>query len=212
MSETGIEIEGARIAITGGTGFVGRALIQQLAARKASLRCWHRPSSDLSSFEQQADQIEWLPGDLASPDIDDQANQLVEGCDAIVHSAYWRPGTSFRDTGGDLVEYSRVNILGTLALIQAAMAANVKRFIFVSTCAVHEQILDDRALDESHPLWALTHYGAHKAAIEKFVHSYGLGHGYPICAVRPTGIYGVMHDAAKSKWFDLVTDVAAVWK
>ena len=53
-------------------------------------------------------------------------------------------------------------------------------------------------------LWARSHYGAHKAAIEKFVHSYGLGMGYPICALRPTGVYGVMRPVEQSKWFDLV--------
>jgi nucleoside-diphosphate-sugar epimerase len=56
--------------------------------------------------------------------------------------------------------------------------------------------------------WATSHYGAHKAAIEQFVHSYGFGQGYPICALRPTGIYGVARPVASSKWFDLVEAVA----
>jgi nucleoside-diphosphate-sugar epimerase len=56
-------------------------------------------------------------------------------------------------------------------------------------------------------LWPHSHYGAHKAAIEKFVHSYGLGQGYPICALRPTGVYGVAHPPQESKWFDLVQSV-----
>ena len=57
--------------------------------------------------------------------------------------------------------------MGTLRLIESARAAGVGRFVFISTCAVHEKILDDRPLDEAHPLWAMSHYGAHKAAIEK---------------------------------------------
>ena len=73
-------------------------------------------------------------------------------------------------------------------------------------CAVHETILDDRPLDEAHPLWPHSHYGAHKAAIEAFVHSYGRGHGYPICALRPTGIYGLARPARASKWFDLIAE------
>lgn len=68
-------------------------------------------------------------------------------------------------------------------------------------------ILDDRPLDETHPLWPTSHYGAHKAALEKFVHSYGFGHGWPVCALRPTGIYGVAHPPNKSRWFDLVGQV-----
>jgi nucleoside-diphosphate-sugar epimerase len=80
--------------------------------------------------------------------------------------------------------------------------------VFISTCAVHEVILNDRPLDETHPLWPTSHYGAHKAALEKFVHSYGLGHGWAICALRPTGIYGLAHPASASRWYDLVGNVA----
>ena len=80
-------------------------------------------------------------------------------------------------------------------------------FVFVSSCAVHEVILDGRPLDETHPLWPRSHYGAHKAALEKFIHAYGLGQGWPICAVRPTGIYGLAHPARASRWFDLVGQV-----
>ena len=92
--------------------------------------------------------------------------------------------------------------------MNAAVESKLKRFVFVSTCAVHEVILDDRTLDEAHPLWPLSHYGAHKAAIEKFVHSYGMGAGFPICAIRPTGIYGVAESIEHSKWFDIVRRVA----
>src|SRR5262249_52715655 len=65
----------------------------------------------------------------------------------------------------------------------------------------------DRPLDETHPLWPESHYGAHKAALEAFVHSFGLGSEFPICALRPTGIYGLAHAARQSKWFDLVAAV-----
>src|SRR5262249_6759727 len=41
----------------------------------------------------------------------------------------------------------------------------------------------------------------------QFVYSYGLGKGYPICALRPTGVYGLAHPAADSKWFELVQAV-----
>ena len=91
-----------------------------------------------------------------------------------------------------------------LALFKAAMESGVSRCIFVSTCAVHERILNDRPLDETHPLWPASHYGAHKAALEAFVHSFGLGQGWPICALRPTGIYGLAHPPQASRWFDLV--------
>src|SRR4029079_2079283 len=83
----------------------------------------------------------------------------------------------------------------------------VAEFVFISSCAVHDVIVTDRPLDETHPLWPASHYGAHKAAIEKFVHSYGFGQGFPICALRPTGIYGRAHPLSQSRWYELVQKV-----
>jgi len=193
-----------RIAVTGATGFLGRYVVRHLSEGGHQLRCWHRPASDLTGFDEPAGRVEWIHGQLGDVDA---SRRLVEGCDAVVHAALWRPGQGFRGAEGDITKFTEINVIGTLGLIEAARAAGVGRFVFVSTCAVHEKVLDDRPLDETHPLWPYSHYGAHKAAIEKFVHSYGLGHGYPICAARPTGIYGVAHPVERSKWFDLVRAV-----
>ena len=115
--------------------------------------------------------------------------------------------TAGRGSHGDADVFFGVNLTGSLRLFQAAFEAGVPRFVFISTCAVHDVILDDRPLDETHPLWPTSHYGAHKAALEAFVHSYGLGQGWPICALRPTGIYGLAHPPQASRWFDLVGQV-----
>lgn len=192
-----------KIGITGATGFVGIELVKQLLAQGHQLKCWYREGSNLQHLEGM--DVEWVKGELADSD---SAKELVGGCDWVVHSGLWRSSLSFQANEADVVEYARVNILGSLELIQAAMDAKVNRFVFLSTCAVHDHILDDRPLDETHPLWANSHYGAHKGAIEKFVHSYGLGVGFPICALRPTGIYGVMPDPERSKWFGLVRDIS----
>ena len=192
-----------QIALTGATGFIGRYIANHLAGQGHSLRCWHRACSNREGFDQISD-LQWVEGDLGDGD---SANALVEGCDAVVHAALYRSGMGFHGAEGDLLEFVKKNVVGTLELIEAARRVNVGRFVFISTCAVHEKILDDRPLDEAHPLWATSHYGAYKAAIEKFVHSYGLGQGYPICAVRPTGVYGVARPIENSKWHDLVSAI-----
>jgi nucleoside-diphosphate-sugar epimerase len=169
------------------------------------LRCWHRPSSDRSGFEAVAASIDWLEGGLGARA---EADRLVHGVDAVVHAALQWEGSSFRASGeADLEGFLQANLMGTLHLFQAARAAGVAHFVFISTCAVHEVILPDRPLDETHPLWPTSHYGAHKAALEKFVHSYGLGAGWPICALRPTGVYGLARPARASRWYDLVGQV-----
>lgn len=193
-----------KIAVTGGTGFLGRYIISRLSESGHQIRAWYRPESPRGPANDLPGDIEWIPGDLTDPSSMDR---LVESCDGVVHAALWRPGRGFRNAEGDVVEFARINIIGSLQLFEAARRADLSKTVFVSTCAVHEVILDDRPLDEAHPLWPLTHYGAHKAAIEKFVHSYGLGQGMDICAIRPTGIYGVAHPVQQSKWFDLVSRV-----
>jgi nucleoside-diphosphate-sugar epimerase len=193
-----------RVGLTGATGFLGRYLVTHLAGKGHHCRCWYRLSSDRRGLETIDHSVTWMPGELG----DAEANwALVEGCDAVVHAALYRPDASTRGKAGELLKFAKLNILGTIGLIEAARAAGVRRFVFISTCAVHEKILEDRPLDETHPLWPASHYGAHKAALEAFVHSYGLGEGYPICALRPTGIYGLAHPPQRSKWFDLVRSV-----
>lgn len=193
-----------KIAITGATGFLGRYIVERLAADGHTFRCWHRPSSDRGGFEAVADRVEWVKGSLTDPGA---PARLVEGFDAVVHAALDRPGKRFIGAEGDVVTFAEANVIGTLRLIEAARAAGVGRFLFVSTCAVHDRILDDRPLDENHPTRASHHYGAHKAAIEQFVHSYGFGEGYPICSLRPCGIYGVERPVEESKWYGLIEAV-----
>jgi nucleoside-diphosphate-sugar epimerase len=194
-----------RVAVTGATGFLGRYIVRQLTEQGHHCRCWHRPTSDLSGIPTKGGAVVWIEGGLTQPGTEEE---LVLGCDAVVHAALDRPGKGFRGAEGDLVKFVETNVVGTLRLIEAARRAKVGRFVVISTGAVHEKILPDRPLDENHPALPATHYGAHKAAIEAFVHSYGFGEGYPIAALRPTGIYGLAHPPTASKWFDLVRDVA----
>ena len=193
------------IAITGATGFLGRYLVDGLTQSGHNCRCWYRPESDRDGFLNTS-QIEWIRGELGDAE---SGRELVTGCDAVVHAAlhHDRRGQGLRGGEGDVMPFIERNVMGTLSLIEAARNAQAERFVFISTCAVHEKILDDRPLDEAHPLWASSHYGAHKAAIEQFVHSYGFGQGYPICALRPTGIYGIAKPLANSKWYDLVRSI-----
>lgn len=193
-----------QVALTGATGFVGRYIARQMVADGHACRCWFRPSSDRTGLEELENNVAWVSGSLGEVQ---SARDLVEGCDVLVHAALNRAGDQFRGGEGELLEFVQTNLMGTLQLIETARSAGVKRIVLLSTCAVHEKILDDRPLDETHPLWPASHYGAHKAALEKFVHSYGFGMGYPICALRPTGVYGLAHPASDSKWFDLVRTV-----
>lgn len=193
------------VAVTGATGFIGRYIVRHLVAQGHRCRCWCRPESDRTGFDDIQAHLDWVTGELGR---EGSAGDLVAGCQAAVHAALYHPGGGFRGGEGDLRQFVQTNVVGTIELVEAARAAGVGRFVFISTCAVHERILPERPLDETHPTTPTSHYGAHKAAIEQFVHSYGWGDGYPICALRPTGVYGLDHPASESKWFELVRAVA----
>lgn len=195
-----------RIALTGATGFLGRYIVHHLARQGHQLRCWYRPESDRSGFDTVAGNLEWLPGRLGDAAA---TAELVHGAEAVVHAAVdWEGRGSFRSAGQTALEaFLETNLMGSLRLFLAARAADVARFVYIASCAVHEVILPDRPLDETHPLWPTSQYGAHKAALEKFVHSFGLGEGWPICSLRPTGIYGLAHPATAGRWYDLVGQV-----
>lgn len=193
-----------RIAVTGATGFLGRYIVNHLLREGHTCRCWHREGSDRGGFEDAPGRLEWVPGQLQDAAA---MEGLIDGVQAVIHAALDRPGRGFMGAEGDLVSFAEANIIGSLRLMQAARRAGVGRFIFISTCAVHDVILTDRPLDEAHPLWARSHYGAHKAAIEKFVHSFGFGEGWDVCALRPTGIYGLARPVQESKWYSLVERV-----
>ena len=194
-----------KVAITGATGFIGRYIVRRLHREGNSCRCWFRSEANCFEPAAEGDVLEWVPGELGNQAA---CEELLDGCDAVVHSGLHRSNVSFRAQEEDMTDFVQKNVVGSVQLIEAARKAGVRKFVFLSTCAVHEKILDDRPLDETHPLWMTTHYGAYKAAVEQFVHSYGFGLGFPICALRPTGVYGLHHDPSRSKWFDLVQQVA----
>ena len=199
-----------KIAVTGGTGFLGRYLIQELLSKGHSLRLWQRPGSNRSlsaedAYREPKERLEWVPGELGDAT---GSRHLVEGTEILIHAALSRSGIGFRGSEGNLEEYLQRNFMGSIKLLEAARQVGVRRVILISTCAVHEKILDDRTLDETHPLWPASHYGAGKAALEAMVHSYAIGQGWEICAIRPCGIYGLAAPVGESKWFNLVKQVA----
>ena len=187
-----------KVAITGASGFLGGYLITELTAIGHDCRGLTRSQSPSAA-------IEWVTGGLNDPRALDA---LVDEVGAVVHAAYDRPVGGFMAPEDDPVATVERNLIGTLRLFEAARRAGVSRCVVISSCAVHDQILEDRPLDETHPLWPRSTYGATKAAIEAFVSSYGRGDGCAIAALRPTAIYGLAKSIEATRWYDLIASVS----
>lgn len=191
-----------RIALTGATGFLGRYLLAQFAAEQHTVRAWRRPESKLGGLEHVERHMEWVGGGTLGSF--EACRDLTQGCDVLVHAALARLDFTTFNFGAAMALH---NFAASMQLFEAAKAAGVKRIVFISSCAVYGKILDGHPLDESHPLWPDSHYGAHKAAVEAFVHSYALHEKCTICALRPTAIYGLGYPVEQSKWYELVAGV-----
>jgi nucleoside-diphosphate-sugar epimerase len=186
------------VAVTGATGLVGRFVVPRLLAEGATVRAWRRPGSDLTGLPQH---IAWIDGALGSPEA---ATALVDGAAMLVHAALdHRPGHYRGGEGDDLAGYLRTNVGGSLGLLARARAAGVRRCVVLSSRAVFDARQGAGPVSDDEKSAPNNAYGASKAALECFVEAWGR-EGWPVAALRPTGIYGLIQPAERSKWFDLV--------
>jgi nucleoside-diphosphate-sugar epimerase len=145
-----------KLAITGGTGFVGSHLLD------VALTAGHEVKALTRREQPPRDSVEWVRGDLADRGA---LEQLVGDADAVIHVA----GVI---TARNAAAFELGNVAGTLAMLAAATAGGVRRFVHLSSLAAREP--------------KLSLYGASKRRAEELVHSSGLDW----VIVRPPAVYG----------------------
>ena len=147
------------VLVAGGAGYVGSHVCKALA------RAGHRPVVLDSLAHGHRDAVRWGP--LVQADIADRraVGQAIatHRIDAVMHFAAWIfVGESMQDP----LKYFANNLGGTVALLEAAMAAGVRRLVFSSTAAVYGE---PRAvpIPESHPTEPINPYGESKLMVER---------------------------------------------
>ena len=80
----------------------------------------------------------------------------------------------------------------------------MQQFIFVSSVSVYHEMLPGGRVDETHPTWPDTIYGAYKAAKQPHLKAYHFTYGMNTSAFRPAAVYGINATLAKSQWFDVI--------
>lgn len=145
-----------RLAVTGGTGFVGSHLLN------AALAAGYQINALTRRDQPEREGLTWISGDLSSRDA---LEKLVDGVDAVIHVA----GTI---SGQSAAAFEIGNVAGTLAMLAAATAGGIHRFVHVSSLAAREP--------------KLSLYGGSKARAEELVH----GSGLDWAIVRPPAVYG----------------------
>jgi UDP-glucose 4-epimerase len=170
-------LQGRRVLVTGGSGFIGRHAVASLTSAGAQVRV-----IDLKPHPDPA--VDIVIGDIADAEVLEAA--FAGGIDSVVHLAavtsvlrsVENPGATF-DT----------NVAGTHALLEASRAAEVQSLVFASTNAVTGP-MEAPAIVETAVLRPLTPYGATKAAAEMLMSAYTASYGVRCVFLRLTNVYG----------------------
>lgn len=161
-----------KVFITGALGFVGRALAERYRALGA----------ETCGLDVRADSaLNIVAGDVSKPD---DWQSALNGCDLVIHTAAIVTNNVTRE------EAWRVNVLGTRRVLDAAIRADVKRFVHVSSLAAMRFNTDDRA-DESAPVLPTGNpYVDTKIASEHVVLAAHAKGEMTCTVIRPADIYG----------------------
>jgi nucleoside-diphosphate-sugar epimerase len=165
--------------VTGGSGFVGGALIERLRSEGWDVRA-------LARSERAAARVRELGAEPVSGDLDDRAalRAGAEGCELAFHAA------AKVEDWGDPADFERLNVQGTQNVIDACREAGVRRLVHVGTEAalmVGQPLIN---VDESAPLRpdSAALYSSSKAKAEQLVRSANVD--LETVVVRPRFVWG----------------------
>ena len=169
---------GARILVTGASGFIGSHLCERLLEMDVAVRALVRDPSRAVWLADQG--IELVPGALEDVSA---LRRAVAGCTAVIHTAAWT-GTPDEPGLGDTI-----NVAGTEAVLTAAAHAAVERVIVFSSVAVYG-VNDAAVIDEAAPTPLVGQaYPDSKIRTEAVVRRFA-GQGLDTVILRPASTYG----------------------
>lgn len=180
-------LAGKRVLVTGGAGFIGGHLVEELLARRGAAQVRVLDNLRNGTLDNLADvaddpRLEVDESDVCDPD---RVRSALRDIDVVFHLAC----LGVRHSLHDPFENHRVNADGTLVLLEAARAARTERFVHVSTSEVFGTA-QYAPMDERHPTWPETVYGGSKLAGEAYARAMFRTHGMPTVVARPFNTYG----------------------
>ena len=182
-----------RVLVTGGAGFIGSHYVRQAltgaypALAEAEIVVLDKltyagTEANLAPVAAE-DRLRFVRGDICDADL---VAGLMKGVDLVVHFA--AESHVDRSINGS-ADFVLTNVLGTQTLLQAALNAEVGKFVHVSTDEVYGSI-EEGSWSEDHILEPNSPYSASKASSDLLARSFHRTHGMPVCITRCSNNYG----------------------
>ena len=164
-----------RILVVGGAGYIGSHVVKELLDNGLEVVVFDNLSTGqrVNLFEKAS----FIEGDILDTEALDKA---MKGIDGVVHLA------AKKAVGESMMKpeyYALNNLNGTVNVLNAMLANNVKYFVFSSTAAVYG-MPDKEVLDETTPLKPINFYGYSKKVIEEVLDWYDKLKGIKFVALR----------------------------
>lgn len=178
--------ESRNVLVTGGEGFIGSHLAEELLRQGARVRvlAHYNPFGKLGWLDPEVhSEIEVMVGDVRDSD---RVQSVVEGCDVVFHLAALI-GIPYSYVAPD--SYVQVNVMGTQNVANACRRAEVSRLVHTSTSETYGTAIKV-PISEDHPLQPQSPYSASKIGGDMMALSYFHAFDLPVAVVRPFNTYG----------------------
>jgi nucleoside-diphosphate-sugar epimerase len=163
----------ARIAITGGSGFIGKHLIPRLLSERHEVKLATRTERQATDKKTSYFYLDLL---MAS---DNELESFLDGCKVVIHLA------------GEISDQScmrPLHVEATRRLTQAATAKNIEHWIQLSSCGVYGPVRSGVIVEDT-PKAPEGEYEVTKWEAEEIVRSWGMANGRKVTILRPSIIW-----------------------
>ncbi|CAH1193054.1 UDP-glucose 4-epimerase [Candidatus Nitrotoga sp. BS] len=173
-----------KCVIFGGGGFIGSAIVDRLLRDGHTIRIFERPRVEPFRKFEAHEQVEWMVGEMLSThDMVD----AIDGADIIFHLV---STTLPKSSNDDPIYDVQSNLVATLQMLNAMVARNVPKIIFISSGGTVYGSPTYLPIDECHPTEPQVSYGITKLAIEKYLLMYERLHGIKAIILRVSNPFG----------------------
>ncbi|CAH2803103.1 MAG: UDP-glucose 4-epimerase (EC [uncultured Paraburkholderia sp.] len=173
-----------RITVFGGGGFIGSTIVDRLLRDNHEICVFERPRVDPYREFNKSEKVCWMMGDLTS--VHD-VTKVIDGSDVVVHLV---STTLPKSSNDDPIYDVQSNLVATLQLLNAMVAKNVRKMVFISSGGTVYGDPVYLPIDEKHPTNPKVSYGITKLAIEKYLLLYQYQYGIKANILRVANPYG----------------------